>query len=76
MRGAFIGLIVGCLVLLSFGFLAELRIGNTIDLHILDTFYILSYPVAGGLLIAWLGICAGLGALIQPRLRGNSALNA
>jgi hypothetical protein len=76
MRGAFIGLIAGLLVLLSFGFLAELRIGNTIDLHILDTFYVLTYPVAGGLLIGWLGICAGLGALIQSRLRVDSSLNA
>lgn len=54
MRGAFIGLIFGMLVLLIFVFLAEVRIGNTIDLHILDTFYILTYPVAGGLLIGWL----------------------
>lgn len=76
MRGAFIGLIVGCLVLLSFGFLAVLRMGNTIDLHLLDTFYILTYPVAGSLLIAWLSICAVLGVLIQSRFRRNSALNA
>jgi hypothetical protein len=71
MRGAFIGLILGKLVLLIFVFLAEVRIGNTIDLHILDTFYILSYPVAGGLLIGWLGFCVLLGALIQSRFRKN-----
>lgn len=70
MKGAVIGIVTGVLGLLLLILLSVIQLKDgTVDIYLLDTYYVITYPIALLYLALILGSFFSLGSLLQARFR-------
>lgn len=70
MKGAVIGIITGVLGLLLLILLSIIQLKDgTVDIHLQDAYYVITYPIALLYLAAILGSFFSFGGLLQTRFR-------
>ena len=70
MKGAVIGIITGVLGLLLLFPLSIIQLQDgTVDIHLLDSYYVITYPIALLYLAVILGGFFSLGGLMESRFR-------